>query len=246
MKKILFFCSTTFVLASCMAPRVVTRLTPEAPEGHYEMGREYISLSSDSITAELAFDGIHQDHLVFDFVVVNHTSSSLSVHPTAFYYVILDSALADSSKLPPRMAVHPERILHQYEETLEEWSGEKELNAVLGFVDAGIGMILNTTAFFATEDPGYIADAILGTLGKTGHYVAVDHQISQDITLIKDEKEIVQEEIFRSVTLPPGEVASGYVYFPQDHDARYCMFCFPVDNQLFQFVYHQQHEVLLY
>lgn len=218
MKKILFFCSAALVLASCMAPRVVTRLTPEAPEGHYEMGREYISLSSDSITTELAFDGIHQDHLVFDFVVVNNTSSALSVHPTDFYYVILDSALADSSKLPPRMAVHPERILHHYEETLEEWSGDKELNAVLGFVDAGIGMILNTTAYF----------------------------VSQDITLIRDEKEIVQEEILRSVTLPPGKVASGYVYFPQDYDARYCMFCFPVDNQLFQFVYHQQQELLFY
>mgnify|MGYP005619176621 CR=1 FL=1 len=246
MKKLLYFQLAILLLGSCAAPRVVTRLTPEAPEGHYEMGREYISLSNDSVIAELGFDGIHQDYLVFDFVVVNQTGHPLNLQPSDFYYVVLDSALADSSKLPPRMAVHPERILQQYEETLEEWSGEKEFNAILGFVDAGVGMIVNTTAFFATEDPGYIADAILGALDKAGYYVSADHRIGHHMSVISEEKEIVRQEIFRSLTLPPGKVASGYVFFPRDHDARYCMFCFPVDDQLFQFVYHQQEELLFY
>jgi hypothetical protein len=246
MKKTIFFLLVILLPASCVAPRVVTRLTPEAPEGHYEMGREYISLSNDSIITELGYDGISRDNLVFDFVLVNRTDSPVSVHPSDFYYVILDSALADSSKLPPRMAIHPDKILNQYKETLEEWTGDKEFNAVLGFVDAGIGMIVNTTAFFATEDPGYIADAFIGTLNKAGHYVAVDQSINHDITMISEEKETVEQEIFRSVTLPPGKVASGYVYFPFDHDARYCMFCFPVEDQLFQFVYHQQQEIQFY
>jgi len=246
MKKRATFLIATLVFASCTAPRVVTRLTPETPEGHYEMGREYISLSNDSLFTELGFDGFHGKNLVFDFVVVNKTDRSLSVHPSDFYYVILDSATADSSKLPQRMAIHPERILHHYQETLEERSTEKQVNSVLGFVDAGIGMIVNTTAFFATEDPGYIADAIFGTLNTAGHYVAVDHQINRDITMISEEKVIVQKEIFRNTTLPPGKVASGYIYFPWEDDARYLMFCFPVEDQLFQFVYHQQQEIQFY
>jgi len=246
MNKFTFFLTATLLFASCVGPRVVTHLTPEAPEGHYEMGREYIDLNSDSIFAELGFDGIHGDNLVFDFVVVNRTDQSLTIHPSDFYYVILDSAMADSSKLPPRMAVHPERILHHYEETLEERTGDKEINSVLGFVDAGVELLVNTTSFLATEDPGYIVDAIFSSLNTVGHYVTVDQQIDQDILMISQEKEIVQQEIFRSITLPPGKVASGYVYFPRDPDARYCMFCFPLENQLFQFVYHQEQEIQFY
>ena len=96
MKKVSFVLSITLLLASCAGPRVITRLTPEAPEGHYEMGREYISLSSDSITTELGFDGFHGENLVFDFVVVNGTDRALTLDPTDFYYVTLDSARADS------------------------------------------------------------------------------------------------------------------------------------------------------
>jgi hypothetical protein len=62
--------------------------------------------------------------------------------------------------------------------------------------------------------------------------------------VIHEEKELVEEEIFRSCELAPGEVVSGYVYFPQHSDAEYYMFCFPVNKQEFQFVYRQQKTVV--
>jgi hypothetical protein len=61
-----------------------------------------------------------------------------------------------------------------------------------------------------------------------------------ELEMIGEEKELVGEEIFRSVELPPGEHVSGYVYFPQHSDASYYMFCFPVEEQVFQFVYRQE------
>lgn len=225
---------------SCVTPRVVSQLTPEAAEGHYEMGREYISLKNDSIEVELGFDGMHGENLVFDFVVINRTPQTLAINPSDFYYVLLDSALADTSKFPPRMAMHPERILHHYEETLEAREGIKEINAILGFLEAGIGLLANTTSFIATDDPGYLLDAVFGTLGTAGVYAVKDHQISEDIERIDSEWEVVNEEIFRLTEVPSGNVASGYVYFPGHPDAGYYMFCFPIEDQLFQFVYNHR------
>ncbi|MEN8228037.1 MAG: hypothetical protein ABFS38_07760 [Bacteroidota bacterium] len=240
MKKSFYLLVIALLLTSCGAPRVVSQLTPEAPEGHYEMGREYISLSNDKIDVELGYDGIHGEHLVFDFVVINQTPRVLTINPSDFYYVLLDSATADSSMFPKRMAVHPERILHHYDENLEAREGAKSMNSILGFLDAGVGLLANTTAFIATEDPGYIFDALFGTIGTAENYVALDKQISADISMIHSEKEIVDEEIFRMDQLPPGKVISGYVYFPKYPETDYYMFCFPVEDQLFQFVYNQR------
>jgi hypothetical protein len=138
------------------------------------------------------------------------------------------------------MAVHPERIIYHYDEMLESGQDAKELNSVIGLMDAGVGLLANTVSFLATEDPGYMVDAVFGTLGKADYYVTRDKQIDAEIDLTKSEKEIVEEEIFRASSLPSGKLMSGYVFFPRNLDATYCMFCFPVENQLFQFVYHQR------
>lgn len=240
MKKTYSLIVIALIMASCVAPRVVTQLTPEAPDGHYEMGREYIALSNESIDVELGYDGIHGENVVFDFVVINRTPGDLSINPSDFYYVLLDSSTADSSKLPPRMALHPERVLFHYDETLKSKSGEKNVNSFLGILEAGFGLVVNTTAFLATDNPGYIVDAVFSTLGTAHHYVNQDKRISEDISMINQEKDIVKEEIFRISHLPAGKVVSGYVYFPQNPDPGYYMFCFPVEDQLFQFVYHQR------
>jgi len=228
------------VLTSCVAPRVSTQIIPEAPEGNFAMGREYISLSNDSIDVELGFDGIYGDQLVFDFVVINRTPYELTVNPSDFYYVVLDSASADTSKLPPRMALHPERVLHHYDETLEARAGAKKTNSIFGILEAGFDILISASAFIATDNPAYIADGVFSTLGTAQHYVSQDKEIQENMALIEEEKDLVKEEIFRTCHLPPGKVISGYVYFPQDADADCYMFCYPIEDQLFQFVYHQK------
>jgi hypothetical protein len=244
MKKILFFPVFFLFLWSCTAPRVVTRITPEAPEGHMAMGREYIPLGNEQIDVELAFDGIHDKRLVFDFVVFNGSSDSLGILPSNFYYVLLNSALSDSSSLPPRLAVHPEVVLTHYDQTLEERKKDKGLNTFMGLLEAGFGILVNTTAFIVTEDPGCLADAVLSTIGTADHYISNDKMIETEMTLISEEKQVVNEEIFRECRIAPGQSMSGYVYFPEHVGSTYYMFCFPIEEQLFQFVYNQQKELV--
>jgi hypothetical protein len=156
----------------------------------------------------------------------------------------MDHPAADSSLLPPRMAVHPDRILTHYQQQIEEGEDQKEFNTILGFIEAGIGLLANTTAFIATEDPGFIADAVLQTLGTADYYVTNDRILGEELAAIKEEQKIVEEELFRQFQLPPGNVCSGYVYFPGYDEEGYLMFCFPTEDQLFQFVYHQTKSVV--
>jgi hypothetical protein len=210
------------------------------------MGREYISLGSDNIDVELGFDGIYGPNLVFDFVVVNGSSEILNIQPNDFFYVLLDSATADSSMLPPRMAVKPDKVLLNYDQIIEDKQGQKKANSFLGFLEAGVGLLATTAAFITTENPAYISDAIFNTMGTANHYISQDNQIKTELEMINEEKELVKEEIFRSCQLAPGEVVSGYVYFPEHVETEYYMFCFLVENQLFQFVYNQQKEIVYY
>ena len=208
------------------------------------MGREYIPLNDKQIDVELGFDGIYDAQLVFDFVVINQGTESLSLHANDFYYLLLDSPTADSSSLPPRMAVKPEKVLLKYDEIIEDKQGEKRANSFLGILEAGMGILATTAAVVATESPVYIADGLYGLFGTADHYISQDKQIKSDMEVVHEEKELVKEEIFRSCELAPGEVVSGYVYFPLHSDAEYYMFCFPVEKQVFQFVYRQQKEVI--
>ena len=228
------------ISAFCATSQVFSQLIPEAPEGHYAQGREYIPLHNDSIEVELGYDGRSEEYEVFDFVVINRTSDTISVNPSEFYYVMLENPESDSSIFPACMAIHPERIMDYYDHQLKERENDKSVNTILGFIEAGIGLLASTTSFVHTDDPVYIVDAVFQTLGTAGQYVHADRMIGNGIESVRDEREIVRQEIFRQVQLPPGKVTCGFVYFPGNGEAAYLMYCFPVENQLFQFVYSQK------
>ena len=231
---------------SCTAPRLVTKISPEAPEGHFANGREYIPLESDQIAAELGYDGIQGANLVFDFVLHNSSADTLSIHPATFYYVLLDSADAKPANTGSWLTIHPDTVMLHYDHVLEEREKVKGTNTLLGILQASANILYYATGFIATEDPAFIVDAVFQTVGTADQYISQDKMISSEMTLIGEEKELVREEIFRACELPPGMNASGYVYFPRHDSTSYYMFCFPVENQLFQFVYNQQSELIYY
>ena len=88
------------------------------------------------MTVELGFDGSQDEYLVFDFVVFNSSSDTLTLLPKDFYYVVLDSANDNSSPHTPRMAVHPDKVLKYYDLSLEERKKEKGVNTFLGILQA--------------------------------------------------------------------------------------------------------------
>lgn len=228
------------LLSSCTSPRLVTKLSPEAPEGHFAMGREYIPLESEELVVELAYDGMQGDHLVFDLVVHNSSSDTLSILPSGFYYVLLDSAHAESAQETSWLSLHPDTVMAVYDLSIEKREKQKEMNTMLGILQASFNLLYNASGFIATEDPGFIVDAVFQTAGTADEYISNSRMISMEMSEISEEKELVREEIFRDKMLPPGQVASGFIYFPSHLEAAYYMFCFPLGNQLFQYVYRQE------
>ena len=236
----LFFLFAVLFLSACATPQVVTKLEPEAQEGYVEHGREYITLSNDSIYAILGFDGVHDEVLIFDLVVVNNCHHPFRINPSGFYYERLDSALEEASSYPLVHALGPDEVSGKYDESIAEMQSVKSSNAFFGILDAATNIVFNTAGFISTEDPGYLFDLIAGSVDKVHYYVTTDKQIEEDMSRLIDEKKLVRQATHEPRTLGPGESASGFVFFPQNSDADYYMFCFPLDNELFQFVYHQE------
>lgn len=232
------------LLCSCTAPRVITSLSPEAPEGHYANGREYIALEGDRLVVELGYDGLMGDHLVFDLVVHNGSGDTLQLRPAEFFYVVLDSANAETDFNTSWSSVHPDTVLMLYDNSIESREEARGMNTFLGILQASFDLLYNTSGFLATEDPGFIIDAVFSTAGTADHYISRNRRISAEMDMIIEEKEQVGEEIFRSEQIPPGTVSSGYVYFPLNEQCDFYMFCFPLGEQLFQFVYRQQKELV--
>jgi hypothetical protein len=230
-----------FLIISCSAPQqITTQMIPEAPEGRFEHGREYITLAADSIDAILGFDGIHDRVLIFDFVLHNRSNSPVSFSSSDFYYEILDSAMALQSSLPSVNAITPDDVSEKYDKTIRDLLENKQFNTLFGIMEATAGIIYNTSNFIATDNPGFIFDLIAGTITTADHYLTVDREIEKEIHVMSEEKTMVSQSSHGVTVVEPGQSVSGFVFFPQDLDARYYMFCFPIHDELFQFVYRQR------
>ena len=234
-----YFLFSFLLYAAVLTGQERLHLHPEAPQGHMEQGREYISLENGEIMAELAYDGPFESYYVFDLVLVNQGTRALSVNPASFYYLHLDQAGADSSVLPPILATRPGHILKQYEALLEERQSNSDIHTVFGFVDAGISALSAASAFFASEDPFTLVDGIIRTASAAEHHVSVHREMEDRADLLRMEMDVVKEEIMKKGSIPPGKVLSGFVFFPVFEEPGYLMFSIPVEDRLFQFVYRQ-------
>jgi len=212
-------------------------LKPFAPEGIFVNGREYIPLSSDQIRVELGYEGLFEEKLVFDLVVFNESGQSVSIEPASFYYLDLDHPQADSSSYSPKMSEHPEQLYKWYDRALEKQESDKSLNSFLGFMEAGLGILSSTAAFISTENPAYIVDAVFSTAGTAGHYMNVNRQIEESMEQTAVEQQHIRQEMLQETELEAGGVSNGFVCFPGKPESNYLLFCFPIENQEFQFVY---------
>jgi len=182
-------------------------LEPLAPDGKIVNGREYIPLSNEEIRLELAFDCKLEEKFLFDLVVFNNTSQTISLSPSSFYFLELDDPDADSSRFPARMALAPEQPYKWYDRSLEEPQYE------------------NTFASFF-DIPNEFMEAFFGSARSEPE--RLDHL-----------KETVRQEMMQEIKLAPGDITNGFVYFPSQKETDYLLFCFPVANQEFQFVYKE-------
>ena len=230
------------MFTSCVAPHPVTKLVPEAPDGYVEHGREYISLTSKGVNAMLGFDGFYDETLIFDLVVVNKGDYPVSISCSEFYYEILDSATAMASTLPRIEALSIDTIAGKYDNSIEKMKAAGRATNFVSILSAAAGVVFNASGFIATENPGYIFDIVGSAFNTAGNISSTNKDLKESLSIISDEKSLVQQASLRDHSLNKDESVSGFVFFPQQKNADYYMFCFPVEEQLFQFVYHQKVE----
>jgi len=221
MKKYYAFLTIFLGWNSIIFPQETFRLVPVAPVGIFVNGREYIPLSNDQIRVELGYDGTNGKSLVFDLVIMNQTGDTLSVDPLRFYYLSLDDPDSDSSGFEPRMASAPEREFQWYDQALTGEENSDIPYPFRGFMEAGIEFISAASAFLSAFDPDLVIES---------SFYQADQDIGGDRTEL---------EWMRSLKLNPGEVSHGFISFPYHSDTDYFLFCIPLEDQEFQFVYQE-------
>ena len=184
-----------------------------APEGNHMNGREYIPLSNDHMRVELAYECQLEEKLVFDLVVINESGHPISVQPSSFYCLELDDPDGDTSRFPPSQAVPPLKPFEWYDRALEQSHYEQIFSPLL-------------------EIPAMFMEA----------FVAPWNEGSSARTISNKEREshlkdAIRQEMMQELQLAPGEVANGFVWFPGSPETKYLLFCFPLDEQEFQFAY---------
>ncbi len=213
MKKLL----TILLFSFCFSPWMISQeqfaLEALAPDGNQVNGREYIPLSSDLIKVELAYDCRLGEKFLFDLVVINESGHPISVQPSSFYCLELDDPDGDSSRFPPIMAVPPLQPFKWYDRALEEPQYERMFSPLLELP------ALFMEGFFASWN-GEPSARMLSDKERESHL-----------------KDAIRQEMMQEVQLAPGEVANGFVWFQGSPGTNYLLFCFPLDEQEFQFAY---------
>ena len=228
------------VLASCVAPRPVSRLTPHAGEGYFQLGREFITLHNDGVYVIAAFEENRDEDLVFDVIVMNKSDRTIEVDPERFYALRLKEPAADSSHHPPLAAIHPENVLLNIDRSRAVEYAEKRTNVIWGVLEATAGVVSTVSAVASDAGPAHVAEEAAYTFETMGFHLARDAEIRDHMRLINDDKLYWKNDVLRKNTLAPGTAVEGFVYFPRDTDASWYMMCYPMGDQLFQFVYRQR------
>ena len=184
-----------------------------APEGNKVNGREYIPLSNDLIRVELAYDCMLGEKFLFDLVVINESGHPISVQPSSFYCLELDDPDADSSCFPPSMALPPLQPFKWYDRALEQPQHESMFSP-----------FLEIPAIFME---GFVAPWNEGSSART----LSDKERESHL------KDAIRQEMMQEVQLAPGEVVNGFVWFQGSPETNFLLFCFPLDEQEFQFAY---------
>lgn len=215
-------------------------LTPEAPPGPRIHGREYIELSSDGLRMELGFDSYRSGQLIFDLVVFNDTPDSLELDPGDFYYTFLEHPDSIAVTGDTVALTGPSGVRDLYQDELEDWMDMRDKNNFRGALEGGAGILAAAIGFLTTEDPGFILDAALSTIGTASATSEANREVDQAMELVLEEQEILDMELFSDTTLAPGTHSSGFVVFPHYPSNCHYLFCFPAGSYRFEFVYSQE------
>jgi len=237
--------SALLVLAGCAAPPVY-RLDAETPDATSDwiQGRQYITQSTDSLRATVAYVRTTPDGHMFDVHVENLSDTRTTAVPARFYADVYrakpptDTSFFSPDFLRRVWAVDPEeRLLN-----LDQAAAENAADAA-----TSEGLYLLTSVLDAT------ADAIDGPdtreenrEERVDQYLRREEQEDRRERYLRTRDGLESQRIrwstqtLRKTTLPPMTGVRGYVYVPVEPDGRFLLLHISVDDETIVFPYRQK------
>jgi len=232
-----------FLLLLSCSPSPVLRLSPLANETSWLDGKEFATISADSIEAAVAFESMDAKLIVFEVEITNRSEQPVLVSPEKFYSLPLFSP-QDTMSFPTSaqagFAIDPESKILDIDKQI---SREKASYSTMEGVDLIFGL-LGVVAAIATIGQEKTEEEIKQEQQQRRELEILDREqeINHKNNLAKLQNEKVQwtSSALRRTTLNPNHTTIGKVYFPANYKARYIKLCLPIGKTRLQIVFAQR------
>ena len=209
----------------------VYRLHSTVPDetADWLQGRKYVTRSTDSVTATLAYVRTNSSGHLFDLHLENRSRDTVIANPAHLfadtYQVVPDP---DTSRQISRyvltervFAVDPEKKLIAIDIGRERAKAQEQTSSALYLVStaAAIGVDAADGADTPEEDAEDAAEQAEREASRTNDRIRYEQRTEQ----LRTERIHWSKDTFRKTTLPPQTGVRGYVYLPVVHDARYLL-----------------------
>lgn len=220
-----------FIAGTACTRAPVYRLHSTVPDetADWLQGRKYVTRSTDSVTATLAYVRTNRSGHLFDLHLENRSRDTVIASPERFF--------ADTHQIVPdpdttrRMspyiltervfAVDPEKRLIALDIAQKRANAREQTSAGLYVLSslAAAGSDIADGADTPEEDAEEAAERAEREASRANDRIRYEQRTDQ----LQTGRIHWSEDTFRKTTLPPQTGVRGYIYLPVVHDARYLL-----------------------
>ncbi len=209
----------------------VYRLHSTVPDetADWLQGRKYVTRSTDSVTATLAYVQTNRSGHLFDLHLENRSQYTVIANPARFFadthQIIPDPDT--SRRMSPYIltervfAVDPEKRLIAIDIEQERARAREQTSSALYLLStaAAVGGDIADGADTPEEDAEDAAERAEREASRANERIRYEQRTEQ----LRTGRIHWSEDTFRKTTLPPQTGVRGYVYLPVVYDARYLL-----------------------
>jgi hypothetical protein len=244
MKILILSIVSAFVLASCSTQKIL-HLKPIASETRWIDGREAIKQEKNGLKIVTAYDGMFEKYLTFDTEITNTSEHGITVTPSDFYTLWLNSqndSLRDDLGRPQYFyALDPVEKAQQAQQQLKAEEARYKRASIFNLLFAvGTVVVAATTKSDNNSDAIRKANIASDLINLTVAKQAIDqNRLITQSEKLHYEKGNWQAETFRKTSLAPGQSIRGRVYVIGNEKAAVVKLHYPFANDNFVFVFGQ-------
>ena len=226
------------LLASCVSPYNISKITPAEENTNWAWGREFAHKTIDSVVVKISYETNDRNNVIFNVEIENNSSRPVLVAPESFWSRMSGDNLPKYI-IQQQKAVDPESYYLELAKQKSRQDAE-EYNTAINHVTLSVVETASAVASAGKETLEEREERQLAREEARYNREIEVYALENKRISLNDRKKFLDQTILRKSTLPPNSVIYGEVYF-QRHDlaTAYDIYV-PVNGKPLKFSFKQQ------